>query len=584
MMDIDTFAPSFPAGTQSRPTKINSRGEVIGNVVTFGATGALSSRAFLYTDGAMRDLGSLGGLTSGLLAQPAAINSAGDVVGRSFTADRAQHAFLYSNGQMIDLNSAIPTGAGWTLREAVGINDKGQIVGHGLFNGEDHVFILDSAGACQIQDVPPMKQSGSSAPWRGDHYDNRCTDDAVCTGASPKFDCGVNPSGTQCSIGYLGCHLTSAAMLLSYHGVAVTPDELNAWLSQRTPGPIGCASCYVGYTHGDIKPGAIEAYAASRGVSLSYRGEIGAPDLATAICEHGPQIVGINGRHHWLVATGATDGQATAFLVNDPASGANGNRTQVDATQINTVKVYSGPNSPSVNPAALVIRVYSPAELLVSDSLGRRVGTDPRSGESFDEIPNGDYRLFALGDDNGELDAHPRKEIELLEPVAGEYKINVIGTGTGTYDLDVFAIDASGQRSDLAVEGQPTSAGAVDEYAVPYGQDRGTGSLLSVTPDVLAPANNRLINVRANIVLPNGHGGAADVKLQSITCSGCNPHGDILGAAIGTDDRLFRLRAARCGGSERIYQVTYAVTDSEGITSTVTAALAAPTDGERKKH
>jgi hypothetical protein len=439
--------------------------------------------------------------------------------------------------------------------------------------GLDNVKV--TGGACQIQGVPQLKQSGSTAPWRADHYDNRCTDDAICTGGSQKYDCGLNPAGTHCRVGYLGCHLTSAAMLLNYHGVAVSPGELNAWLSQRTPGPTGCASCYIGYTHGDVKPGAIEAYAASQGISLSYRGEIGVSELAAAICEHGPQIVGINGRHHWLVATGAVDAQATSFLVNDPAS--NGNRTQIDTTQINAVKVYSGPNSPSVNPAALVVRVYSPAELLVKDSLGRRVGTDPRTGESFDEIPNGSYRLFGLGDDNGQLDADPRKEVELLEPSEGEYKISVTGTGAGTYDLDVYAIDASGKRSELALEGRPVSRGSVDEYALTYGQDRGTGSLLRVVPDMLAPGDNRLVAVRADLVLPREAGHHVDVKLRSITCSPeCDLRRDVVGADIGADDRRFLLRAARRGGTNRTYEITYGLVDSEGQASTVTAVVVAP--------
>jgi probable HAF family extracellular repeat protein len=46
---------------------------------------------------------------------------------------------------MIDLNSLIPTGSGWQLLEAYGINNVGQIVGEGLLNGQAHAFLLDPA-------------------------------------------------------------------------------------------------------------------------------------------------------------------------------------------------------------------------------------------------------------------------------------------------------------------------------------------------------------------------------------------------------------------------------------------------------
>ncbi len=36
---------------------------------------------------------------------------------------------------MHDLNSCIPSDSGWLLVQASGINDAGQIVGHGILNG-----------------------------------------------------------------------------------------------------------------------------------------------------------------------------------------------------------------------------------------------------------------------------------------------------------------------------------------------------------------------------------------------------------------------------------------------------------------
>ncbi|HVR37286.1 MAG TPA: Ig-like domain-containing protein, partial [Methylomirabilota bacterium] len=53
-----------------------------------------------------------------------------------------RHAFLWQNGVMSDLNDLIPTHSGWELTAAESINDAGQIVGSGQFNGQTRAFLL----------------------------------------------------------------------------------------------------------------------------------------------------------------------------------------------------------------------------------------------------------------------------------------------------------------------------------------------------------------------------------------------------------------------------------------------------------
>lgn len=88
----------------------------------------------------MIDLGTLGGSESGA----GGINALGQVVGWSDLAgDDDYHAFLYSGGAMVDLNSLIDPNSGWTLFDATGINDRGQIVGGGTNAlGEGHAYLL----------------------------------------------------------------------------------------------------------------------------------------------------------------------------------------------------------------------------------------------------------------------------------------------------------------------------------------------------------------------------------------------------------------------------------------------------------
>jgi probable HAF family extracellular repeat protein len=70
-----------------------------------------------------------------------AIDTTGVAVGVDDTTG-ANHAFIYSGGTTTDLNSLINPSSGWLLSSAVGINDQGDIVGNGTFNGQSLAFEL----------------------------------------------------------------------------------------------------------------------------------------------------------------------------------------------------------------------------------------------------------------------------------------------------------------------------------------------------------------------------------------------------------------------------------------------------------
>ncbi len=123
-------------GDNSHATGINNNGAVIG----FASVASGYEHAFVDIGGVMIDLGTLGGGSSFAYG----INDGGSVVGYSWLASgQNPHAFLYANGILLDLNSLIPSGSGWELTGAYGINSAGQIVGEGLFHGESRAFLLD---------------------------------------------------------------------------------------------------------------------------------------------------------------------------------------------------------------------------------------------------------------------------------------------------------------------------------------------------------------------------------------------------------------------------------------------------------
>ena len=97
------------------------------------------SHVFLY-NGSIHDCGTLGGM----YANAGAMNNLDQIVGYSYLADNStRDAFLYSNGVMTDLNSLVPSGSGWTLTAATGINDSGEIVANGVNSqGVTNAFLL----------------------------------------------------------------------------------------------------------------------------------------------------------------------------------------------------------------------------------------------------------------------------------------------------------------------------------------------------------------------------------------------------------------------------------------------------------
>ena len=108
----------------------------VGQVVGYATSAAGPQRAFLWQDGGMTELGTLGGSAS--LAN--ALNDAGQVVGtsRTTTGSSATNPFLWEGGVMTDLGVGPGT--------AYGINDAGQVVGQ----RNTHGFLWDDGAVTAI--------------------------------------------------------------------------------------------------------------------------------------------------------------------------------------------------------------------------------------------------------------------------------------------------------------------------------------------------------------------------------------------------------------------------------------------------
>jgi probable HAF family extracellular repeat protein len=112
-------------GSQGWAVDINNQNHVVGVAYTTASTSG-PSHAFLWENGVMEDLGTLGGTNS----YAADINESRQVVGWANTGDGAVHAFFWEAGAMQDLGPVAVTQ--WQLRRftVASINERGQVIGN----------------------------------------------------------------------------------------------------------------------------------------------------------------------------------------------------------------------------------------------------------------------------------------------------------------------------------------------------------------------------------------------------------------------------------------------------------------------
>jgi probable HAF family extracellular repeat protein len=174
IIDLGTLG----GGNESGAFGVNDGGQVAGaatNAVpdpfSFGGLGT-QLRAFLWKNGVMQDLGTLGGPDA--FAQ--FINKRGQVAGFSYTSFTPASGgvpqidpFLWDNGRMIDLGNFGGTNAG-TSGLIWGLNNRGQVIGYLNLPGDQatHPFLWDHG---KLTDLGTFGGSFGQPNWINDAGD-----------------------------------------------------------------------------------------------------------------------------------------------------------------------------------------------------------------------------------------------------------------------------------------------------------------------------------------------------------------------------------------------------------------------------
>jgi hypothetical protein len=136
---------------------------------------------------------------------------------------------------------------------------------------------------------------------------------------------------------------------------------------------------------------------------------------------------------------------------------------------------------------ALDIRIHPedgelepPAELLLKDPLGRKIGADPRHGKSYQEIPLAHYEFEGIDDAVSGAPGPQTGIIEIRNPVPGKYTLEVIGKTAGNYSMAIRGYDRNLKNTDIVLKKAKIAPGARRTFSFTFSDQVGKSSVTPV--------------------------------------------------------------------------------------------------------
>lgn len=268
-----------------------------------------------------------------------------------------------------------------------------------------------------VLSVPSLKQY--SVPWKNKIYDH-----------------------TKSTIEEFGCALTSAVMVLQYHGHIILPDTLNNWLKNQNDGYL---------RNGLLNWLAISRYTklndSSNSPTLEYkRLEANNENLDNELESGRPAILKEDG--HFVVATGKN---STTYLINDPGYP---NRNTLDSYSNNFLSINSYTPTHS-DLSYMMFVVDEDINLTLKDEEQNII-----NGISYIEEP-----IKSIKDQN-KFSGSKLKILIFEKPDNGQYELSLSGP-KGSYQLDSYLYDTNGKLNKNTFSGKIIN-NETDQFNISY--------------------------------------------------------------------------------------------------------------------
>lgn len=163
-------------------------------------------------------------------------------------------------------------------------------------------------------------------------------------------------------------------------------------------------------------------------------------------------------------------------------------------------------------PGGIEVTLQGEAEMLLTDPSGRRTGFDSRSNSSVAEIPDASAGDDSIDDPNDNSDSPINiqgKKLEITPAVTGIYTLTVTSATKGAYDLDLAALSATYQGTNVQLKDVQIEAGAQHVYL--FRADVASGGSLQLSGGFSGDAannSNRMLTyaspMSAETDLPSG--------------------------------------------------------------------------------
>ena len=129
--------------------------------------------------------------------------------------------------------------------------------------------------------------------------------------------------------------------------------------------------------------------------------------------------------------------------------------------------------TPKANKALDIRILPQEGELLLTDPSGQKLGQDPFTKTTYQEIPQAYYKRGSIPGGGSGPPGPKSASIYLGSPASGQYRLQVFGVATGSYNLEVIAYDQKRAMSKVTLTNIAIKQGGVNHFVIDYSNEPG---------------------------------------------------------------------------------------------------------------